>query len=70
MSTTLTPSQARVLACVRTFMSEHQRPPTRQEICDTLGYRSPNAAEEHLRALARKGVIFMTPGKARGIELA
>lgn len=66
----LTAAQSRVLTCVRRFMAEHQRPPTRMEICAALGYRSPNAAEEHLRALAKKGAIYIAPGKARGIELA
>ena len=45
-------------------------PPTRQEIADALGFRSANAAEEHLRALARKGVIELLPGSSRGIRIA
>ncbi len=45
-------------------------PPTRAEIAAQLGFRSPNAAEEHLRALARKGVIQLLPGTSRGIRLA
>ena len=44
-------------------------PPTRAEIAAELGFRSPNAAEEHLRALARKGVIQLLPGASRGIRL-
>ncbi len=44
-------------------------PPTRAEIAKTLGFRSPNAAEEHLRALARKGAITITPGASRGIKI-
>ena len=44
-------------------------PPTRAEIARALGFRSPNAAEEHLRALARKGAIEMIPGTSRGIKL-
>jgi repressor LexA len=43
--------------------------PTRQEIAAAFGFRSPNAAEEHLRALARKGEIEILPGQARGIRL-
>lgn len=45
-------------------------PPTRAEIARALGFRSPNAAEEHLRALERKGVIRMIPGTSRGIRLS
>ena len=44
-------------------------PPTRAEICAALGFRSPNAAEEHLRALQRKGAIEMMPGASRGIRV-
>jgi len=44
-------------------------PPTRAEIAAELGFRSPNAAEEHLRTLARKGVIQLLPGASRGIQL-
>ena len=44
-------------------------PPTRAEIAQQLGFRSPNAAEEHLRALARKGCIELLPGSSRGIRL-
>ncbi len=44
-------------------------PPTRAEIARELGFRSPNAAEDHLRALARKGVIALVPGASRGIQL-
>jgi repressor LexA len=44
-------------------------PPTRAEIAGELGFRSANAAEEHLRALARKGVIALVPGTSRGIQL-
>src|SRR5690606_34919477 len=44
-------------------------PPTRMEIARQLGFRSPNAAEEHLKALARKGVIELTSGASRGVRL-
>jgi len=44
-------------------------PPTRAEIAEALGFRSPNAAEDHLRALARKGAIELLPGASRGIRL-
>jgi repressor LexA len=44
-------------------------PPTRAEICQSFGFASPNAAEDHLKALAKKGVIVLEPGSARGIRL-
>lgn len=66
---TLTHRQAQILEMIREFMTETGRPPTRSEIAQALGFRSPNAAEEHLRALARKGVIELVPGASRGIRL-
>ena len=65
----LTPRQSQILHMIRSFMEDSGRPPTRQEIAAALGFRSPNAAEEHLRALARKGVIELVPGASRGIRL-
>jgi len=65
----LTPRQAEILALIRTFLEESGRPPTRAEIASAFGFRSPNAAEQHLRALARKGVLEMVPGASRGIRL-
>ena len=65
----LTPRQTVILAFLRKFIERHHRPPTRAEMADGLGFSSPNAAEEHLRTLERKGVIEMTPGAARGIRL-
>ncbi len=65
----LTSRQAQILRMIRRFMTECGRPPTRQEIAAALGFRSPNAAEDHLRALARKGAIELTPGTSRGIRL-
>jgi repressor LexA len=50
-------------------MQETGMPPTRAEIARQLGFRSANAAEEHLKALARKGVIDILPGTSRGIKL-
>jgi repressor LexA len=66
---TLTPRQAEILALIRDHMTAHGWPPTRSEIAQALGFRSPNAAEEHLRALARKGAIELVPGASRGIRL-
>lgn len=67
--TELTPRQHEILNFVRRFMSDSGRPPTRAEIAAHLGFRSPNAAEEHLRALARKGALTLIPGASRGIQL-
>jgi repressor LexA len=65
----LTARQAQVLDLVREFIEDSGMPPTRAEIASVLGFRSANAAEEHLRALARKGVIELLPGASRGIRL-
>jgi len=65
----LTPRQTEILELIRRTIADIGRPPTRAEICEEFGFRSPNAAEEHLRALARKGVIDLIPGASRGIEL-
>lgn len=65
----LTPRQSQVLHLIRQTMRETGMPPTRAEIAAQLGFRSPNAAEEHLRALARKGCLELIPGSSRGIRL-
>lgn len=65
----LTARQTEILNLIRDAIIEHGAPPTRAEICQQLGFKSPNAAEEHLRALARKGAIEMVPGTSRGIRL-
>src|SRR5215831_11256311 len=65
----LTPRQTQILRLIQRFMAETGMPPTRAEIAQELGFRSANAAEEHLRALARKGVIALVPGTSRGIQL-
>lgn len=70
MSTeSLTRRQAEILELIRSYMAEEGCPPTRAEIAATLGFRSANAAEDHLRALERKGVIELVPGTSRGIRL-
>ncbi len=66
---TLTPRQAQILKLIAEHTERSGFPPTRNEICQAMGFRSPNAAEEHLKALARKGAIEMTPGASRGIRL-
>jgi len=65
----LTPRQSQVLELIRQFAAEQGYPPTRAEIATALGFRSANAAEEHLKALARKGAIELLPGASRGIRL-
>ena len=65
----LTARQTEVLELIKTTMQETGMPPTRAEIARQLGFRSANAAEEHLKALARKGVIDILPGTSRGIKL-
>lgn len=65
----LTPRQSQILAFIRESIAASGMPPTRAEIAAELGFRSPNAAEEHLRALQRKGAIELIPGTSRGIQL-
>ena len=65
----LTSRQAQILQLIREHVSSRGYPPTRAEICRIMGFRSPNAAEEHLKALARKGAIEMAPGASRGLRL-
>ena len=69
MTLLLTKRQSEVLSIVRKLINTTGRPPTRIEISDQLGFRSANAAEEHLRAIARKGFIELIPGTSRGIRL-
>jgi repressor LexA len=66
---TLTARQAEILELIRSHIAEEGCPPTRAEIARILGFRSPNAAEDHLRALERKGVIELVTGSSRGIRL-
>lgn len=65
----LTPRQAEILAFIRRYQQDTGYPPTRSEIAQEMGFRSPNAAEEHLKALARKKAIEIIPGASRGIKL-
>lgn len=69
MSKELTARQAEILEFIRDTLQETGMPPTRAEISLALGFASHNAAEEHLRALERKGAIEMIDGTARGIRL-
>ncbi len=65
----LTPRQSEILDFVKRYLEDSGYPPTRAEIAQHLGFKSPNAAEEHLKALARKGAIEMIPGASRGIRI-
>jgi len=65
----LTQRQQQVLDIVRQHIDETGYPPTRADIAQRLGFKSANAAEEHLKALARKGAIEMIAGASRGIRL-
>jgi repressor LexA len=65
----LTPRQREILDFIRNSLEAVGAPPTRAEIANAFGFASPNAAEEHLKALARKGVIVLESGSARGIRL-
>jgi repressor LexA len=65
----LTERQQQILDLVQSTIVRTGAPPTRAEIAAELGFRSPNAAEEHLQALARKGVLELVGGTARGIRL-
>jgi len=65
----LTPRQKQILELIQDVIYETGMPPTRAEIARELGFKSPNAAEEHLRALQRKGVLDLIPGASRGIQL-
>lgn len=65
----LTQRQQQVLAIVRQHIDDTGYPPTRADIARELGFKSANAAEEHLKALARKGAIEIIPGASRGIRL-
>jgi repressor LexA len=65
----LTPRQQEILDFIRNTLEVLGAPPTRAEIASAFGFASHNAAEEHLKALAKKGVIVLEPASARGIRL-
>ncbi|HEY0201650.1 MAG TPA: transcriptional repressor LexA [Burkholderiaceae bacterium] len=65
----LTARQQQILDLIQTAIAQTGAPPTRAEIATELGFKSANAAEEHLQALARKGVIELVSGTSRGIRL-
>ena len=65
----LTPRQTQILRLIQSRIADSGMPPTRAEIAREFGFKSANAAEEHMRALQRKGVISLVPGASRGIQL-
>ena len=65
----LTQRQQQVLDLIKQYIDDTGYPPTRANIAEHLGFKSANAAEEHLKALARKGAIEMIAGTSRGIRL-
>ena len=67
--TTLTERQQQVLRFIRECISADGLPPTRAEIAQALGFSSPNAAEQHVKALVNKGVLEWVPGASRGLRL-
>lgn len=66
----LSPRQKEIFQWIRERIATTGFPPTRAELQASFGFRSPNAAESHLRTLARKGYLFLQEGTARGIRLA
>jgi repressor LexA len=69
MATKLTDRQSEILSLIQQAIAQTGFPPTRAEIAQALGFKSANAAEDHLRALEKKGFITLTPGASRGIRL-
>ena len=69
MNEPLTERQTEILRLIRELTEVSGFPPTRAEIAERMGFRSVNAAEQHLRALERKGVLDITAGSSRGIKL-
>lgn len=65
----LTPRQQEILDFIRSHQETLGMPPTRAEIARSFGFASANAAEEHVKALARKGLLMLEPGSSRGIRL-
>ena len=65
----ITSQQQRVLDCIQIYLNKTGFPPTRADICKELGFKSPNSAETHLRALEKKGFISIESGASRGISI-
>ncbi len=69
MADDLTPRQREILDFIRNTLEVFGAPPTRAEIAGAFGFASHNAAEDHLKALAKKGAVVLDPRSARGIRL-
>ena len=65
----ITSQQNKVLNCIQVYIKKTGFPPTRADICQKLGFKSPNSAETHLRALEKKGFISIESGTSRGISI-
>ena len=65
----LTKRQEEILNLIKTHILDYGFPPTRADIANALGFKSPNAAEQHLRAIEKKGFISILSGASRGIVL-
>ena len=65
----ITSQQNKVLNCIQVYIKKTGFPPTRADICQELGFKSPNSAETHLRALEKKGFISIESGTSRGISI-
>lgn len=66
---TLTKPQQRILSFLQSFIAKNGYPPSRKDIAKKMGFASENAAQDHLKALVRKGRIELTPGISRGIKV-
>lgn len=66
---TLTAAQQRVFIYIKSFQESHGYPPTRAEIAKRFKWASPNAAQENMKALKRKGYIYVERNTARGIKI-
>ena len=65
----ITSQQQRVLDCIQIYINKTGFPPTRADICRELGFKSPNSAESHLRALEKKGFISIESGLQEAYQL-
>ena len=65
----LTHRQAEILDFIRIFLRDEGMPPTRAEIAEAFGFKSPNAVQCHLDAMLKKHAIRILPGKSRGIQI-
>ena len=69
MSLKLTERQTEILDFIRDTVKQTSMPPTRAEICTVFGFKSPNAAEQHVKALVDKGMLEWVPGASRGLRI-